>query len=200
MLVHGKHRPPHIYEAGAIYFLSASTLQQQPLFDTDRKKSILRECLKEAAKKYLQSLKAWVIIDWHYHLLATVKEERDLPRFIKSFHGSSAIQLNRLDGVTGRQVWYQYWDRMPRSEADYWTFFNYIHLNPIKHKLITDCSGINGVGDFQSEILPSESINIVQILTRYEFSSFSYYVRTLGVETVAQLLVEYPIRVALEFD
>jgi putative transposase len=26
-----------------------------------------------------------------------------------------------------------YWDRIIRDEKDYWTKFNYIHYNPVKH-------------------------------------------------------------------
>jgi len=117
MVEYGKHRPPHIYEAGAIYFLSGTTLHHEHLFDTCEKKGLLKNCLQRATKKYLAGLSAWVIVDWHYHLLVKVRAKRDLTRFIKSFHGSSAIEINKHDGAPGRQVWYQYWDRFPRTEG-----------------------------------------------------------------------------------
>lgn len=45
----------------------------------------------------------------------------------------TSYQLNALDKTQGRTVWYSYWDTCIRGERDFWTRFNYIHYNPVKH-------------------------------------------------------------------
>ncbi|MDY6874218.1 MAG: hypothetical protein SVR81_09685 [Chloroflexota bacterium] len=52
---------------------------------------------------------------------------------MQRFHGVTAYRLNKLDEAKGRTIWYNYWDRCVRDEKDFWTKFNYIHYNPIKH-------------------------------------------------------------------
>lgn len=37
----------------------------------------------------------------------------------------------------GRQVWHNYWDIYIRSEASFWTHFNYTHNNPLKHGYVS---------------------------------------------------------------
>ena len=48
------------------------------------------------------------------------------------------VDLNRLDGQRGRQVWHNFWDTCILSETGYWTHFNYIHYNPVKHGYVPD--------------------------------------------------------------
>lgn len=57
-------------------------------------------------------------------------------------------------------VWYQYVDHVIRNEQDYFTHFNYIHQNPVKH-------------------------GYVGKLTDYQFSSIHKWLEELGKEWVA---------------
>jgi REP element-mobilizing transposase RayT len=59
--------PPHIYEDNACYFISASIVHRQRLLDTDAKRVLVRDVLKEAIKEYGIRLYAWVILADHYH-------------------------------------------------------------------------------------------------------------------------------------
>ena len=68
----------------------------------------------------------WAILDNHFHLLVKMEIGRLLPKFIASIEGKSAIELNKLEYVKGKQRWYQYWDRGIRDEADFWKHLNYI--------------------------------------------------------------------------
>ena len=69
----------------------------------------------------------------HYHFLFLPQHGLDLGKFMKRLNGSTAHQLNGLDNTRGRTVWYTYWDTCIRGEHDFWTRFNYIHYNPVKH-------------------------------------------------------------------
>jgi hypothetical protein len=91
-------------------------------------------------------------------------------KFIKRLHGDSAIQLNKLDNTPGRQVWYQYWDRFPRNERDFWAYFSYIHLNPIKHGYVRVSDGILVVEGRQVKIAPGQALDVHQCLAQYPHS------------------------------
>ena len=111
---------------------------------------------------------AWVILSNHYHLLIHVRKKNDLVRFIKSFHGKSAIEFNRLDSRLGRKVWANYWDHGIRNAADFWKHFNYIHHNPIKHGYSSN-------------------------MQDYQFSSYNEWITKKGVEWIESCFSSYPI-------
>ena len=68
----------------------------------------------------------------------------------------------------GRQVWHNYWDTCVRTEADYWTRFNYIHYNPIKH-------------------------GYVKQFSNWPFSSYGYYLERRGEGWLLDVIERYPV-------
>lgn len=132
--------PPHIYQKDSCYFITGAVVGPRPLFNTHEKRSLLRDKLKEEIVALGFSLYAWVILSDHYHLLLKTSAV-PIHTFIQRLHSKSAIELNKLDTAPGRQVWYQYWDRFPRNDRDFWSYFNYIHVNPIKHGYVRPMNG-----------------------------------------------------------
>jgi len=51
-------------------------------------------------------------------------------------HTKSAIALNQLDETSGREVWYNFWDKKLTYERSYLARLNYVHQNPVKHGLV----------------------------------------------------------------
>jgi len=194
--------PPHIYEDNTCYFLTASIVHRQWLLETDAKRVLVRDVLREAIKQYGIKLYAWVILANHYHLLFKTSEVALIYRFIKRLHGDSAIRLNKLDGTPGRQVWYQYWDRLPRSESDFWAYFNYIHIhiNPIKHGYVRVSDGLLVIEGEQERISPGLVLDVHQCLAQYPHSSYSYYLREYGEEFLTDVWMRYPMPDYLEND
>ena len=43
------------------------------------------------------------------------------------------MSINKIDGIKGRQVMYNYWDTCITYERSYWARLNYINHNPMKH-------------------------------------------------------------------
>jgi len=113
--------------------LTASIYRQLHILHPLSHKEILRDQIKEMVEEFHLTLRAWVILDNHYHLLLKTRLGADLVQFFRRIHGRTSFELNGLDGTRGRQVWHNYWDTCIRSEKDYWTHFNYIHHNPVKH-------------------------------------------------------------------
>jgi putative transposase len=183
--------PPHIYLDDTCYFLTASIAGRRPLLDTDAKRILVRDVLKETVEQYAVRLYAWVILANHYHLLLKTADGVPIHRFVKRLHGASAIRLNKHDCTPGRKVWYQYWDRFPRNEEDFWSYFNYIHVNPLKHGYV-QLSGSPDLGG-QAGIPAGRAADVHDLLALYPHSSYQYYLRTYGEDFLTDVWLRYPI-------
>jgi len=162
------HKPFHLYLDDQIYFVTASTLNKEHLFDTKAKKKIIKNKLKAGALKYKVRIFAWVILHNHYHLLFQFKEKQNLGGFIGFINGGSSFDLNSLENKKGRQVWWNYWDNCIRNEETFYKRFNYIHHNPVKHGYVKKCED-------------------------YEFSSYNYYLKKYGEDYMSSIFARYPI-------
>jgi putative transposase len=192
--------PPHIYQDNTCYFVSASVVRCQRPLDTDAKRMLVRDVLKEAIQQYGIKLYAWVILADHYHLLLKTSDVAPIYRFIKRLHGDSAIQLNKLDSTPGRQVWYQYFDRFPRDECDFWAYFNYIHVNPIKHGYVQISDDVLIVEGKRVQVAAGRALDVHLCLAQYPYSSYHYYVREHSAEFLTGAWMRYPIPDYLAHD
>jgi putative transposase len=131
------HAPVHRLADTAIYFVTASTLHKQHFFDTPLKRDLLERLLLLFAKKFGWQLEAWAVFANHYHIVACGSpDSRNLGEFLHDLHGVSARDLNRLDGVHGRQVWFNFRDTKLTIQHSYLARLNYVHQNAVKHKLV----------------------------------------------------------------
>ncbi len=162
------HHPPHLYLDDTWYMLTAATYQKQCVFHTSSQKEILRDQLHELVREFHLVLRAWVILDNHYHLLLKTHVGKDLFKFFGRLHGRTSFEFNRLDRMRGRQVWHNYWDTCIRSENDYWLRFNYIHHNPVKHGYVDKAED-------------------------WPFSSYPFYLRTKGMDWANDVWMRFPV-------
>jgi putative transposase len=163
-----KRGPPHLYLEDTWYMLTAAVHMHAPILVSDTKKALVRDTLRHLHPEFGCTLRAWVILDDHYHLLLKFAEGQQLPAFIQRLHGSTARQINLWDATPGRKVWYSYWDTCLRSEQDMWTRFNYIHSNPVKHGYVSHPDA-------------------------WPYSSYHYYLRTRGSAWLADSYERYPV-------
>jgi len=169
------HHPPHIYLDDTWYIITAATLNHAHLLSRETAKTLVSDTLKELIIEFGITLRAWVILNNHYHLLLRVRVGKDLPRFFGRLHGSTSRQINLWDAATGRQVWHNYWDTCIRNEYDLWTRFSYVHNNPVKH-------------------------GYVQRPEDWGFSSYHYYLRAKGEEWLADCWQRYAVIDYIEGD
>ncbi|HEY2980179.1 MAG TPA: transposase [Anaerolineales bacterium] len=161
------HRPLHVYADHTWYFITSATVRRAHLLSTTVHLNIwLTELLSIVADLKIE-LAAWAVLENHYHLLLEFQRGRDLTKLMKSLHGRTSYQFNRMDHARGRQVWYSYWDNCIRSDDDFWTRFNYIHYNPVRH-------------------------GYVQCPEDWEFSSYRSYLQEGGQEWLAECLQGHP--------
>jgi len=162
------HHPPHIYLDDTWYMITGSIYQRQRLLRPEGYKDLVRDQLKTLATEFGLRLAAWVILDNHYHILVKSRVGETLPRFFGRLHGRTSFEINGKDGKRGRQVWHNYWDTCICTEADYWTRFNYIHHNPVKHGYVTR-------------------------VKHWPFSSYSYYLDHKGQAWLDDVFSQHPI-------
>jgi len=162
------HHPPHLYLDDTWYMITSAVHQKRRLLQPEGYKDLVRDQLKALVAGFSLRVAAWVILDNHYHLLIKSHVGAMLPSFLGRLHGRTSHDLNGRDGARGRQVWHNYWDTCIRTEADYWTRFNYIHHNPVKHGYAA-----------RSEDWP--------------FSSYHYYLEHKGEEWQVDAFRRYPI-------
>ena len=131
------HAPVHRLADNAVYFVTAGTLHKQHYFNTTEKRTLLERLLLLFAKDNGWQLEAWAVFANHYHMVARGNSEsRNLGTFIHDLHGVSAHDLNQLDGVKGRQVWFNFRDTKLTNQYSYLARLNYVHQNAVKHGLV----------------------------------------------------------------
>lgn len=163
-----KHRPPHIYKDAVIYFITCSTANKLRLFDKEQKKEMLLEVIFKACDRFTKQLLAWTVLDNHYHVLVESDKGEKLAQFVNNINANSSRILNKFENCIGRKIWYQYFDRCIRDEKDYWTRFNYMHHNCIKH-------------------------GYAKSMEDYKYSSYSRWVKDKGIEWMNDVFDTYPI-------
>ena len=169
------HHPPHLQIDNQWTLLSAATFQRRPLLGGDRDKDLFRDILEQKTLSFDITLRAWVILDQHYHLLLKLGTGAALPRFVAALHGASSMRLNRSQGDSGRRVWDNYWDTGMRNEQDLWTRFNYIHHNPVKH-------------------------GYVERMEDWPWSSYRFHLEQRGLDWMVELMRRYPVVDTLRGD
>jgi putative transposase len=131
------HAPAHRLADNAVYFITAGTLHKQHLFDTPEKRDLLEHHLLALARQCGWQLEAWAVFANHYHFVARGNpDSQNLGEFVHDLHGVSARELNKLDNVPGRPVWFNFRDTRLTLQHSYLARLNYVHQNAVKHKLV----------------------------------------------------------------
>jgi len=137
MSIDWPHAPVHRFESDGIYIVTAATLHKALLFGDPKKLTLLQHALLSLAKQYQWQLEAWAVFPNHYHFVARrSSESASLKTMLTHLHADSARKLNRLDGRSGRRVWFNFWDTKLTNPRSYLARLNYVHQNPVKHGLV----------------------------------------------------------------
>jgi putative transposase len=128
------HNPPHFFSPNATYMVTGATYKKRRIFCTYKAKEILLSSIIFCFEKYDWEIKAYVILDNHYHLLLMAPYRAEyLSKIISELHRYTSLRVNQLESKTGRKVWWNYWDTCISYERSYFARMNYIHFNPVKH-------------------------------------------------------------------
>lgn len=130
------HEPPHLKQNDTCYLLTGVCFEHTHHMNTDERRKEIVDLIFALFIENGMNILAWVILLNHYHLLVNVTEFSLLRSIFQKVHGRTAFEWNHAENMRGRKVWFRYTDRAMRSERHYYTTLNYIHYNPVKHKLV----------------------------------------------------------------
>ena len=119
---------------GRPVFITAICYKRIPYLKTDEQKELLLSIMREVKESMSFSMKAYVILDDHFHWIMTpcsynfskIMQSIKL-RFVHRFKKSAAEENNLI-------LWQRrFWDHVIRDNEDLRIHMDYIHYNPIKH-------------------------------------------------------------------
>jgi len=130
------HSPPHRFNEGGIYFVTAGTYLKQHFFRAKADLNALQESLFAKAKQYHCWLQAWALFSNHYHLVVHCEEGERVRKMLTEVHKDSAIDINRADRAKGRRVWFQFRDTALTIESSWLARLRYTHENAVHHGIV----------------------------------------------------------------
>jgi putative transposase len=132
---------------GATYFFTLVTYQRQKLFLQPESIALLRQAFHQVKQIHPFDIEAIVVLPDHLHCIWVLPpEDADFSmrwRLIKSQFSRccpnpykqqrSASRINK-----GEQAIWQgrFWEHQIRDETDFAQHVDYIHYNPVKHRLV----------------------------------------------------------------
>ena len=133
------HAPTHCLSESGTYFVTAGTYHKDHHFRGAERLGVLYRGLPTVAHDFGWQLEAWAVFSNHYHFVAhsPVSEggAESLSTMLGTLHEKTAKWVNKLDNVSGRQVWHNFWETRLTYEKSYLARLNYVHQNPVKHGL-----------------------------------------------------------------
>jgi putative transposase len=127
--------PPRGNTGRGCYFITASTFQKRQLLQSDRMADLFLNVLFKYRQQRKFLLHEFVIMPDHFHLLITPTES--LERALQLIKGGFSYRAKKELGFIG-EVWQpSYHDRRVRDLEEYLGFRKYIHMNPLRKKMVS---------------------------------------------------------------
>lgn len=131
------HAPSHHFAYGNTFFVTGATHRKQQFYRDPTALDEPQEILFANAEKHDCFLQSWCLLDNHYHLV-TRGEGTHVKRMLSRLHAEAAIARNKRDGVRGRQVWFQFWDKTLTIEGSWLARLRYTNENAVHHGIVQD--------------------------------------------------------------
>jgi putative transposase len=125
---------------GGAYIVTASTYKREPLFRSGRRLALSHNTLLTLSPAYNWQLQAWAIFPNHYHFVAASEDGQRLPELIRHRYSVTARELNAIDRLPDKKVWFQYWETHLTNPKSYFARLRYVHENAIHHQIVRRAS------------------------------------------------------------
>ena len=131
--------------AGGTYFFTVNLFDRQSDLLL-RHIDVLRQAVRLTRQKRPFHIDAWVVLPEHLHCLWTLPAgDDDFPRrwqeIKKAFSRALPASERRSDTQLARHergIWQRrYWEHFIRDEEDYAAHLDYVHVNPLRHGLVS---------------------------------------------------------------
>ena len=140
------YRRPRV--SGGSYFITQVTYKRHPWLCSDIARKALREAMEKVRQKYPFYIDAFVLLPDHFHCLWTLPpDELDFSvrlRLIKTYvtkHYGQELGIDRVVSTSRQKrkesnLWQRrFWEHLIRDERDFALHCDYIHNNPVHHRL-----------------------------------------------------------------
>lgn len=122
------------YEPGQQCFVTTVTANRRPILVAHSR--LLLRAFNKAYEALLFRLLAWVTLPDHFHAIIE-NEKRETASIMQRVKLSFSLQMRKVTEKPGPYWQHWYWDHVIRSEEDLRRHTNYIHINPVRHGLVS---------------------------------------------------------------
>jgi putative transposase len=158
-------RQSRIDYLGAFHHVIGRGIERRKIFETDRDKSLFFERIVTQLTRSSLQIYAWCIMDNHFHILIQTGETR-LAEFMRCVLTGYAVNYNKIHKRTGHLFQNRYKSILCDKDEYLLPLIRYIHLNPVKAKIVE----VKGLGAYRwtghKEIIKKEAglINREEVL------------------------------------
>ena len=126
------------YVPNAIYFITAVTLDRRSVFLDDPNVELLRVTMRCAKEHHPFTMRAYVFLPNHFHLLIFVPETTNISKLLQSIQRNFTRNYKEVYNINrSTHLWQRgFWDHVIRDEDDFLKHLDYIHYNPVKHRYV----------------------------------------------------------------
>ena len=133
-----------LYDKSGTYFFTVVTQERRPIFFNEENIQKLRNVFKEVMEKRPFNIEAIVILPDHIHCIWKLPHnDCDFSNRWKEIKYRFSIDYNgpfpKSDSMNKKKekgLWQRrFWEHLIRDQEDFNRHFDYIHYNPVKHKL-----------------------------------------------------------------
>ena len=131
-------RLPRLTVAGYPHHIIQRGNNRQPIVLDDEDRSALLALLVEFARKHRVALHAWVLMDNHFHLLATPETAEGVPLWMQDVGRSYVRRFNNWHQRSGTLWEGRYRSTLVQTEGYLLACMAYIELNPVRAGMVAD--------------------------------------------------------------
>ena len=126
------------YIANSIVFITQLVQDRQPIFSNDDHVVLLRSTLRRVKTIHPFQMLGFVFLPDHFHLLLRPTGDSNFSQIMHSLKRNFTKNYKQANDVSkGMKFWQKrFYDHVIRSESDFRRHLDYIHFNPVKHKLV----------------------------------------------------------------
>jgi putative transposase len=118
------------------FFLTSVTWERQPLFRSERAATLFTETLLQYRDRGIFQLYEFVLMPDHIHLILAPKPTLALERAMQFIKGGYSHRFMKETG-SRTEIWEgSFTNHRIRDAFDYDTHRSYIHLNPVRARLV----------------------------------------------------------------
>lgn len=132
-----KCTPVYYHEDEAIYYITSHIKNFKKVFSNTEYLDILLAVINQTQKIHKFSLYCYCLLLNHFHCVIQPRGKDTVSNIMHKIKGVSARRINLKINEQGHSLWEsRFQARMITSIEQFQNIVDYIHYNPVKHKLV----------------------------------------------------------------